>query len=150
MKDTARYAELFLTESRDNLVAVNEALLRLERDPQDGEAIDAAFRAVHTIKGMAGVMGYAAVADLAHDMEALLAGARDEHRGLRNDDPSLLLEATDALEAAIEASVAGRAGDVDVTCASAAGCAAGRPRRTPCRRRSASSSCRRATASPSR
>ena len=114
MKDAARYAELFLTESRDNLVAVNEALLRLERDPTDGDALDAAFRAVHTIKGMAGVMGYAAVADLAHDMEALLAGARDEHRGLRNDDPSLLLEATDVLEAAIEASVAGRAGDVDV------------------------------------
>ena len=112
--DTSKYAELFLTESRDNLVAVNEALLRLERDPQDGDAIDAAFRAVHTIKGMAGVMGYAAVADLAHDMEALLASARDEHRGLRQDDPPLLLEATDALESAIEASVSGRAGDVDV------------------------------------
>ena len=113
--DTSKYAELFLTESRDNLVATNEALLRLERDPQDGEAIDAAFRAVHTIKGMAGVMGYTAVADLAHDMEALLASARDEQRGLRNDDPPLLLEATDALEAAIEASVAGRGGDIDVT-----------------------------------
>src|SRR5688572_24742328 len=114
MKDSARYAELFLTESRDNLVAVNEALLRLERDPRESEAIDAAFRAVHTIKGMAGVMGYAAVADLAHDMEALLATARDEHRGLRSDDPPLLFEASDALEAAIEASVAGRAADVDV------------------------------------
>lgn len=114
MKDPARYAELFLTESRDNLVAVNEALLRLERDPREADAIDAAFRAVHTIKGMAGVMGYAAVADLAHDMEALLASARDEHRGLRSDDPPLLFEGADALEAAIEASVAGRAGDVDV------------------------------------
>ena len=115
MKDSARYAELFLTESRDNLVAVNEALLRLERDPHDAEAIDAAFRAVHTIKGMAGVMGYASVADLAHDMEALLAGARDEKRGLRIDDPPLLLDATDVLEAAIEASVAGNPDQVDVT-----------------------------------
>ena len=114
MKDAARYAELFLTESRDNLVAVNEALLRLERDTRDSAAIDAAFRAVHTIKGMAGVMGYGAVADLAHDMEALLAGARDEHRGLRGDDPPLLFEAADALEAAIEASVAGRSDEVDV------------------------------------
>jgi two-component system chemotaxis sensor kinase CheA len=115
MKDSARYAELFLTESRDNLVAVNEALLRLERDPRDSAAIDAAFRAVHTIKGMAGVMGYGAVSDLAHDMEALLAGARDEHRGLRGDDPPLLFEAADALEAAIEASVAGRSSDVEVS-----------------------------------
>ena len=127
MKDSARYAELFLTESRDNLVAVNEALLRLERDPRESEAIDAAFRAVHTIKGMAGVMGYAAVADLAHDMEALLAGARDEHRGLRSDDPPMLFEAADALEAAIEASVAGRSDDVDVSaiCARLRGWATG-------------------------
>jgi two-component system chemotaxis sensor kinase CheA len=115
MKDSARYAELFLTESRDNLIAVNEALLRLERDPRDADAIDAAFRAVHTIKGMAGVMEYSAVADLAHDMEALLATARDEQRGLRQDDPPLLLEATDVLESAIEASVAGRADEADVT-----------------------------------
>ena len=127
MKDSARYAELFLTESRDNLVAVNEALLRLERDPRESEAIDAAFRAVHTIKGMAGVMGYAAVADLAHDMEALLAGARDEHRGLRSDDPPMLFEAADALEASIEASVAGRSDDVDVSaiCARLRGWATG-------------------------
>jgi two-component system chemotaxis sensor kinase CheA len=127
MKDSARYAELFLTESRDNLVAVNEALLRLERDPRDSAAIDAAFRAVHTIKGMAGVMGYGAVADLAHDMEALLAGARDEQRGLRADDPPLLFEAADALEAAIEASVAGRSDDVDVNgiCARLRGWATG-------------------------
>ena len=127
MKDSARYAELFLTESRDNLVAVNEALLRLERDARDSEAIDAAFRAVHTIKGMAGVMGYGAVADLAHDMEALLAGARDEQRGLRSDDPPMLFEAADALEAAIEASVAGRSDDVDVNgiCARLRGWATG-------------------------
>ena len=127
MKDSARYAELFLTESRDNLVAVNEALLRLERDPRDSAAIDAAFRAVHTIKGMAGVMGYGAVSDLAHDMEALLAGARDEQRGLRSDDPPMLFEAADALEAAIEASVAGRSSEVDVTaiCARLRGWATG-------------------------
>lgn len=127
MKDPARYAELFLTESRDNLVAVNEALLRLERDPRESEATDAAFRAVHTIKGMAGVMGYAAVADLAHDMEALLAGARDEQRGLRGDDPPMLFEAADALEAAIEASVAGRSDTVDVSaiCARLRGWATG-------------------------
>lgn len=114
MKDPSRYAELFLTESRDNLVAVNEALLRLEKDPRDAEAIDAAFRAVHTIKGMAGVMGYAAVADLAHDVEALLALARDAHRGLRTDDPPLLFEAADTLDAAIEAAVAGAPDRVDV------------------------------------
>jgi two-component system chemotaxis sensor kinase CheA len=123
-----RYAELFLTESRDNIVAVNEALLRLEKDPRDGDALDATFRAVHTIKGMAGVMGYAPVADLAHDMEALLSRARERKRALRANDPALLMDAIDVLERAVEAAVAGQ-GAVDVTalCARLRGAAPGTP-----------------------
>ncbi len=102
-----RYVELFLTESRDNLLVVNEGLLKLERDPRDRDAIDAVFRAVHTLKGMAGVMGYVGVADLAHEMEALLDRARGADRGLRSTDPALLLEATDVLESAVESAVSG-------------------------------------------
>jgi two-component system chemotaxis sensor kinase CheA len=127
MKDSARYAELFLTESRDNIVAVNEALLRLERDPDDRDALDAVFRAVHTIKGMAGVMGYAPVADLAHDMEALLSRAREKRRALRASDPALLIDATDVLERAIEAAVSGQGVDVTTTCARLRGAAPGTP-----------------------
>jgi two-component system chemotaxis sensor kinase CheA len=47
--DPARYAELFLTESRDNLSAINDALLALERAPDAADHIDALFRAVHTV-----------------------------------------------------------------------------------------------------
>lgn len=111
----ARYAELFLAESRDNLAVVNDTLLRLERDPSDAASLDALFRAVHTVKGMAGVMGYAAVADLAHDMEALLAHVRGGARSLSAPDASLLFEAADAMESAIERSVAGEGPALDVT-----------------------------------
>jgi two-component system chemotaxis sensor kinase CheA len=57
--DAAEYAQLFLTESREHVTAVNQALLELERGPSRPEAagaVDAIFRAVHTIKGMAGAM----------------------------------------------------------------------------------------------
>jgi two-component system chemotaxis sensor kinase CheA len=111
----SRYAELFLTESRDNLAAVNAALLRLEEAPGDAAAIDALFRSIHTVKGMAGVMGYAAVVDLAHDLETLLAQARDGARPLSESDAAVLFEAADALENAIELSVAGRVTEIDVT-----------------------------------
>lgn len=126
--DTARYAELFLTESRDNIAAVNEALLRLERNARDREAIDSVFRAVHTIKGMAGVMGYAAVADVAHDMEALLSRARSSRRGLRASDPALLLEAADVLDSAVEAATSrGQVLDVGPICARLRGASSGAP-----------------------
>ena len=105
--NTAKYAALFLTESRDNLVAVNEALLELERSPASSPHLDSVFRAVHTVKGMAGVMGYDAVVNLAHEMEALLAQARDTSRPLSPDDTALLFDAADALDSAIEQSVAG-------------------------------------------
>jgi two-component system chemotaxis sensor kinase CheA len=111
--DPSRYAALFLTESRDNLGTVNQALLELERAPEHAEHIDALFRAVHTLKGMSGVMGYAAVGALAHELEALLAAVRGGERGLAPSDVALLFEASDALEAAIERSVSGDASGLD-------------------------------------
>jgi two-component system chemotaxis sensor kinase CheA len=110
--NTAKYAALFLTESRDNIAAVNEALLELERNPTAATPLDSLFRAVHTVKGMAGVMSYDAVVELAHAMESLLARVRDGTRPLTPDDTALLFDAADALERTIERAVAGeRAGD---------------------------------------
>ena len=113
--DTARYAELFLTESQDNLSAINHALLELERTPTAREPVGALFRAVHTVKGMSATMGYSLVADVSHELETLLDLVR---RGDRQVDTSLmdvLFAATDTLERAIELSVAGRADEVDIT-----------------------------------
>lgn len=111
--DTSRYAELFLTESRDNLSAVNHALLELERTPDAREPVGALFRAVHTVKGMSATMGYTTVAELSHEMETLLDFVR---RGERAVTPSLmdtLFAAADSLEQAIELSVAGRVEELD-------------------------------------
>ncbi|HEY0303579.1 MAG TPA: Hpt domain-containing protein, partial [Longimicrobiales bacterium] len=91
--DTARYAELFLTESQDNLSAINHALLELERTPNAREPVGALFRAVHTVKGMSATMGYGLVAELSHELETLLDLVR---RGDRDVTPGLM----DALFAA--------------------------------------------------
>src|SRR6185437_13922803 len=74
--DLSRYAELFLTESREHLSAMNHALLALESTPTAGEPVGAIFRAVHTVKGMSATMGYRAVTDLAHEMESVLDRVR--------------------------------------------------------------------------
>ncbi len=113
--DSAQYAELFLTESREHVSAINHSLLSLERGEGGAEPVGAIFRAVHTIKGMSATMGYSAVASLSHELETLLDGVR---RGVRHVDATLmqlLFESADVLEHAVEDAVEGRAhgGDVD-------------------------------------
>ena len=100
--DSSRYAELFLTEARDHLTAINQALIALEQAPAGSHSIDAIFRAVHTVKGMSGVMGYGIVGALAHAMETLLARVRAGEERLTSEQVALLFDAADALEQAIE------------------------------------------------
>jgi two-component system, chemotaxis family, sensor kinase CheA len=112
--DSAQYAELFLTESREHVSAINHSLLELERGAGGDEPVGAIFRAVHTIKGMSATMGYTSVASLSHELETLLDNVR---RGVRSiDEPlmDLLFRSADVLENAIEAVVSGRGEAVDV------------------------------------
>ncbi|HEX6058107.1 MAG TPA: chemotaxis protein CheA [Gemmatimonadaceae bacterium] len=112
--DLSRYADLFLTESREHLSAINHALLELERTRGGAESVGAVFRAVHTIKGMSATMGYTAVAELAHEMESLLDRVRRGERAVTPVIGDALFRAADALEQSIEAAVADRGGSVDV------------------------------------
>ena len=122
--DSSRYADLFLTESRDHLSAVNHWLLVLERAGAHGtaaagggEAVGALFRAVHTVKGMSATMGYTAVAELTHELETLLDRVRRGDLAVSGALMDVLFRAADALEASIELAVAGRADEADVTAA---------------------------------
>jgi two-component system chemotaxis sensor kinase CheA len=116
--DNLQYAELFLTESREHVTAVNQALLELERDasgPGAASAVGAIFRAVHTIKGMGATMGYAVVAELAHELETVLDRVRSGDLVIDGEVMDLLFRAADVLEQAVEAAVAGREGEVIAT-----------------------------------
>jgi len=109
--DSERYRELFLTEARDHLVAINQALITLEMASTAGEgagreAVDSIFRAVHTVKGMSGVMGYDAVGSLSHAMESLLSRVRAGESDLDGEQVALLFDAADALERIVESSAA--------------------------------------------
>jgi two-component system chemotaxis sensor kinase CheA len=106
--DNAQYAELFLTESREHVSAMNHSLLALEQGVGGDEAIGSIFRSVHTIKGMSATMGYTAVATLSHALETLLDAVR---RGARRVDAplmELLFQSADVLERAVEGAVEGR------------------------------------------
>ncbi|MEO6526036.1 MAG: chemotaxis protein CheA [Gemmatimonadaceae bacterium] len=105
--DSAQYAELFLTESREHVSAINHSLLELERGVGGDEPVGAIFRGVHTIKGMSATMGYTAVAALSHELETLLDRVRRGERAVDARLMDLLFRSADLLERAIEAAVSG-------------------------------------------
>jgi two-component system chemotaxis sensor kinase CheA len=111
--DPARYAELFRSESQDQLAAINRALLELERLAKESvagaddtvggaEAVAEIFRAVHTVKGMSATMGYQAVAEFAHELESLL----DRMRGAGGKVSQLAMDALFAAADALEQGIA--------------------------------------------
>jgi len=112
--DTAKYAELFLAESREHLATLNQQLLAWESDPRAREPIATLFRAVHTIKGMAATMGYTVVANVAHRVENLLDLLRGRQEAVSPETLELLFRAADVLEQAVERSVAGEEDSVVV------------------------------------
>ncbi|MEA2463417.1 MAG: two-component system, chemotaxis family, sensor kinase CheA, partial [Acidobacteriota bacterium] len=99
LDDTSMAAllEAFLAESDEGLSAAEEALLVLERAPEDADALAACFRAVHTIKGNSGIFDFDAMTRVAHAVEDLLERLRAGQTVVSNGIITLLLEAVDVL-----------------------------------------------------
>ncbi len=76
--DDAELIADFLVEAREHLSLIEGQLLSLERDPSAIEVIHAVFRAFHTIKGLAGFLGFSVMQAVAHEVETLLDLARNE------------------------------------------------------------------------
>jgi two-component system chemotaxis sensor kinase CheA len=105
--DLSKYAALFLAETREHLKACNSSLLQWEEEPAAVEPVDRLFRAIHTIKGMAATMGYAAIAQLAHGTENLLDALRQGRTSASPEVFQLLFRAVDTLGRDVEAAASG-------------------------------------------
>jgi two-component system chemotaxis sensor kinase CheA len=87
----------FLSESRDGLDRMERCLTDLETRPGDRELVDEIFRAVHTIKGATGFLGFGRLEALAHAGESLLGALRGGKLAVSPDLISGLLELLDSL-----------------------------------------------------
>ncbi|WP_456307331.1 Hpt domain-containing protein [Paeniroseomonas aquatica] len=67
----------FLTETQEGLGALDAALVRLERSPDDVATLSEVFRIVHTIKGTFGFLGLTRMEAVAHAGESVLGRYRD-------------------------------------------------------------------------
>jgi two-component system, chemotaxis family, sensor kinase CheA len=100
--------QTFAAESEENLVAIEQALITLERDPDDEEALRAIFRAAHTIKGNAATLGFRTVAEFAHLFEDVLDRLRKREIRFATAIASELLGAVDVIRQSIPGAIAGQ------------------------------------------
>ena len=87
----------FLTETHEGLSAVDEALLRLERAPDDAPTLAEIFRQVHTIKGTCGFLGLSRLEKVAHSAETMLGLYRDGSLKVTPEGITLIFAAVDAI-----------------------------------------------------
>lgn len=90
--------QIFQDEAAEHLANLEEALLLLEENPRAGDQIALAFRAMHTIKGSAGMVGYDHLSYFTHHLETLFEEVRGGRVVLDEDLTALILECKDHIE----------------------------------------------------
>ncbi len=101
----------FQQESCELLEEMEEILLQMDGDSNGTENIDALFRAIHTIKGTAGIFGFERLVSITHVSENLLDNFRRQSHALTQEEIELFLECKDLLQPLVDAAARGAALD---------------------------------------
>lgn len=96
--DVSQYLEIFLDETNEHLQSLNTQILSLEQEPDNMDTINEIFRAAHSLKGMAGTMGYKRMQNLTHDMENVFSEVRNGNITVKANMIDILFQCLDALE----------------------------------------------------
>ncbi len=96
--DVSQYLEIFLDETTEHLQNLNTQILELEQDSENMDTINEIFRAAHSLKGMAGTMGYKRMQTLTHDMENVFSEVRNGSIKVKANMIDILFQCLDALE----------------------------------------------------
>ncbi|QBH03201.1 chemotaxis protein CheA [Xanthomonas oryzae] len=100
--DMNQLMQTFLAESRDLLEDMERHLLEAERGESSPDAVNAIFRAAHTIKGSGGLFDLPQLVGFTHVVESVLDLVRDEALTLSSDLIGLLLVCCDHIHALVE------------------------------------------------
>lgn len=96
--DTSQYLDIFIDETKEHLQSLNEHLLILEKEPDNKDTINEIFRAAHSLKGMAGTMGFERMKRLTHDMENVFQEIRNDNMTVSSKLVDILFRGLDSLE----------------------------------------------------
>jgi two-component system chemotaxis sensor kinase CheA len=96
--DLSQYLEIFIDETTEHLQTLNDQVLIMEAEPDNIDTVNEIFRAAHSLKGMAGTMGFKRMQRLTHDMENVFSTIRDGKMSVTPDLVDVAFKCLDAIE----------------------------------------------------
>lgn len=100
--DVSQYLEIFIDETNGHLQILSDCIMTLEKEPENMDVINEIFRAAHSLKGMAGTMGFKRMQRLTHDMENVFQEVRSGNMVVTSSLVDVLFQCLDAIEAYLD------------------------------------------------
>ena len=100
--DVSQYLDVFIDESNEHIQSLSDNIMVLEQEPENTDTINEIFRAAHSLKGMAGTMGFKKMQHLTHDMENVFQEVRNGNVKVTSDLIDILFDCLDAIDAYVE------------------------------------------------
>ncbi len=111
---SAEELPIFQAETDEQLQTLDEGLVRLERAESDADLLQALFRAAHTLKGAAGMIGHKRLVSVTHNLETVFDGVRKGRLAVTPHLVDLCLEAIDVLRILCAEVSDGVASDIEI------------------------------------
>ena len=96
--DTSQYLDIFVDETKEHIQVLSDQIMVLEKEPDNSDAIAEIFRSAHSLKGMAGTMGFKRMQHLTHDMEDVFSAVREGKMKVNDSLVDTLFRGLDALQ----------------------------------------------------
>ena len=96
--DVSQYLDVFIDETAEHMQNLSDCIMRLESEPDDKDTVNEIFRAAHSLKGMAGTMGFKRMQHLTHDMENVFQEVRNDNLKVTGEMIDTLFDCLDAIE----------------------------------------------------
>ena len=96
--DVSQYLEIFIDETSEHIQSLSDCIMTLEKEPENKDTINEIFRAAHSLKGMAGTMGFKRMQHLTHDMENVFQEVRSDKVKVTSEMIDILFQCLDAIE----------------------------------------------------
>ena len=96
--DVSQYLDIFIDETSGHIQSLSDNIMELEKEPENKDVVNEIFRAAHSLKGMAGTMGFKRMQRLTHDMENVFQEVRNDNVKVNSNLIDILFKCLDAIE----------------------------------------------------